>query len=202
MTLKNVKTSLDKISKLLAKAQDDREFLLRNTREIVILCSRSIISVHEGDIKSAKASIKRAGILIEKYKKKATGDLQRYMIIPEQEYVEAACLISILDNRSIPSDTKLKVMPESYILGLLDCIGELKRVILDKIRTGDLEEATRVFVVMEEMYMHLYPFTTYDKVLKEARRKTDVGRALVDDARGVITEEKRRTDLINVLNNS
>ncbi|TFH03255.1 MAG: RNA-binding protein, partial [Nitrosopumilus sp.] len=54
MTLKNVKTSLDKISKSLADVQDNREFLLKNTREIIILCSRAIISVHKGDLKTAK----------------------------------------------------------------------------------------------------------------------------------------------------
>jgi len=40
----------------------------------------------------------------------------------------------------------------------------------------------------------------YDKVLKEARRKIDVDRILVDDARGAITEEKRRFELIKALN--
>jgi translin len=54
MTLKNVKSSLDKISKTLSNTQDNREFLLKNTREIIILCSRSIISVHKGDLKTAK----------------------------------------------------------------------------------------------------------------------------------------------------
>jgi translin len=39
----------------------------------------------------------------------------------------------------------------------------------------------------------------YDKVVKEARRKIDVNRILVDDVRSVITEEKRRTELIKIL---
>ena len=39
----------------------------------------------------------------------------------------------------------------------------------------------------------------YDKVVKEARRKIDVNRILVDDVRSAITEEKRRTELINAL---
>ena len=199
MTLKNARSSLDRISKSLSKTQDDREFLLRNTRKIIILCSRSIISIHKGDSTSAKTHLKRAGILLDKYRKKATGDLRRYMVTPEQEYVEAACLISIVDRKQIPSDKKLKVMPEAYVLGLLDCVGELKRMVFDKIRIGDIEEATRVFDVMENMYLHLYPFSMYDKVIKEARRKTDVDRILVDDARGTVTEEKRRSELIKTL---
>ena len=38
-----------------------------------------------------------------------------------------------------------------------------------------------------------------DKVVKEARRKIDVNRILVDDVRSAITEEKRRTELIKAL---
>ncbi|MEK6817990.1 MAG: RNA-binding protein [Thermoproteota archaeon] len=200
MTLKNVKPSLNKIAKSLSEIQDAREFLLKNTREIIILCSKSIISVHTGDIKSAKNNLKQADVLLKKYKKKATSDLRRYMIMPEQEFVEASSLIAIVEKNEIPSEKELDVMPESYVLGLMDCVGELKRMIFDKIRIGDIDNASRIFEIMENLYLHLYPFSMYDKVVKEARRKIDVDRILVDDARGAITEEKRRSELIKALN--
>jgi translin len=200
MTLKNVKPSLNKISKSLLEVQDAREFLLKNTREIIILCSKSIISVHTEDMKSAKHNLKQADVLLKKYKKKATSDLRRYMIMPEQEFVEAASLIAIVEKNEIPSEKELDVMPESYVLGLMDCVGELKRMIFDKIRIGDIDNASRIFDIMENLYLHLYPFSMYDKVLKEARRKIDVDRILVDDVRGAITEEKRRSELIKALN--
>ncbi|MBI2111364.1 MAG: RNA-binding protein [Nitrosarchaeum sp.] len=200
MTLKNVKPSLNKIAKSLSEVQDAREFLLKNTREIIILCSKSIISVHKEDMKSAKNNLKQADVLLKKYKKKATPDLRRYMITPEQEFVEAASLIAIVEKNEIPSEKQLDVMPESYVLGLMDCVGELKRMIFDKIRIGDIDNASRVFEIMENLYLNLYPFSMYDKVVKEARRKIDVDRILVDDARGAITEEKRRSELIKALN--
>ena len=200
MTLKKVNPSLNKIAKSLAEMQDAREFLLKNTREIIIICSKSIISTHKGDMKSAKNNLKQADVLLKKYKKKATPDLRRYMIIPEQEFVEAASLIAIIEKKEIPSEKELGVMQESYVLGLMDCIGELKRMIFDKIRIGDIDNATRIFEVMENLYLYLYPFSMYDKVLKEARRKIDVDRILVDDVRGAITEEKRRSELITALN--
>ncbi len=199
MTLKNVKSSLDKISKSLAGVQDNREFLIKNTREIIILCSRSIISVHKGDLKTGKKNLSQADLLLKKYRKKATSDLMRYLITPEQEYVEAACLLAVVEGKEIPTDKKLNVMGESYVLGLLDCVGELKRMIFDKIRTGDINNALKVFDVMENLYLHLYPFSMYDKVVKEARRKIDVDRILVEDVRGAITEEKRRSELIKEL---
>ena len=199
MTLKNVKSSLNKITKSLASVQDSREFLLKNTREIIILCSRSIIAVHKGDLKTGKNNLKQADMLLKKYKKKATGNLKRYLITPEQEFVEAACLIAVVEKKEIPSDKKLSVMPESYVLGLLDCIGELKRMVFDKIRIGEIDEATRVFEIMENLYLQLYTFSMYDKVVKEARRKIDVNRILVEDVRSIITEEKRRADLIKTI---
>ena len=199
MTLKNVKSSLNKITKSLGDIQDSREFLLKNTREIIILCSRSIIAVHKGDLKEGRKNLKQAETLLKKYKKKATGQLRRYLITPEQEFVEAACLIAIVEKKEIPSDKKLAVMPESYVLGLLDCVGELKRSIFDKIRIGQIDDANRIFEVMEDLYLQLYTFSMYDKVVKEARRKIDVNRILVDDVRSAITEEKRRTELIKTL---
>ena len=199
MTLKNVKPSLNKIAKDLGETQDAREFLLKNTREIIILCSKSIIAVHKGDLVTGKNNLKLAESLLKKYKKKATGGLRRYLITPEQEFVEAACLIAIVENKEVPSDKKLAVMPESYVLGLLDCVGELKRQVFDKIRMNKIEDATRIFEVMESLYLQLYTFSMYDKVVKEARRKIDVNRILVDDVRSVITEEKRRTELIKIL---
>lgn len=199
MILKNVKSSLNKITKSLGEIQDSREFLLKNTREVIILCSRSIIAIHKGNLKEGKENLKQADRLLKKYKKKATGQLKRYLITPEQEFVEAACLIAIVEKKEIPSNEKLGVMPESYVLGLLDCVGELKRRIFDKIRVGQIDEATEVFDIMEDLYLQLYTFSMYDKIVKEARRKIDVNRILVDDVRSAITEEKRRTELIKTM---
>ena len=200
MALKNVKVSLNKIAKSLSEVQDAREFLLKNTREVIILCSKSIMAVHSGDMKLAKNNLAQADALLKKYKKKATPDLVRYLITPEQEYVEAVSLIAIVDKKEIPSEKKLGVMPESYVLGLMDCVGELKRMVFDKIRIGDIDSASRIFEIMENLYLDLYQFSMYDKVLKEARRKIDVDRILVDDVRGAITEDKRRSELIKAIN--
>jgi translin len=199
MTLSNVRNSLPKISKSLERVQDNREFLLKNTREIINLCSFAIISIHKEDLKSAKINLKKAEKLLKKYRSKAKLDLQKYLIIPEQEFVEARSLISIVEKNEIPSEKELGVMDESYVLGLLDCVGELKRMVFDKIRIGKIEEATRIFDIMENLYLQLYRFSAYDKVLKECRKKIDVNRILVDDVRGVITEERRRSELIQAL---
>ena len=71
---------------------------------------------------------------------------------------------------------------------------------IDKIRVGDSKRATQLFDVMENLYLLLYPFASYDKIVKETRRKLDVNRMLVEETRSVLTEEIRRQELINAIN--
>jgi len=200
MTIKNVKSSLPLISKNLEKTNSKREFLIKNNRETVILCSQAIISIHKNDLNTAKKKIAKAKSELTKLKQKTSGNLVRYIITPEQEFVEAASLLAVIEGKEIPSVKSLNVSDESYILGLLDCIGELKRQVIDKIRVGDSKRATQLFDVMENLYLLLYPFASYDKIVKETRRKLDVNRMLVEETRSVLTEEIRRQELIKAIN--
>ena len=200
MTIKNVKSSLPLISKNLEKTNAKREFLIKNNRETVILCSQAIISIHKNDLNTAKKKIAKAKSELTKLKQKTSGNLVRYIITPEQEFVEAASLLAVIEDKEIPSVKSLNVSDESYILGLLDCIGELKRQVIDRIRVGDSKRATQLFDVMENLYLLLYPFASYDKIVKETRRKLDVNRMLVEETRSVLTEEIRRQELIKAIN--
>ena len=203
MGLKNVKSSLPQISRELEKTNSSREFLIKNNREVIVNCSQAIIAIHKNDLDSAKLKIKKAKSLLVKLKQKAKGDLDRYLLTPEQELVEAVALLSVIEGKQIPTYKSIKVSGESYILGLLDCIGELKRQVIDQIRIGNSKNAERYFGIMEELYLVLYTFATYDKIVKEARRKLDVNRMLVEDTRLVLPEESRRQEFIkNIRNNS
>ena len=199
MALKNIKSSLQGISKSLKASNASREFLIKNTRDVVILCSHSIIATHKGDLRLAKQKIKKAEAVLKVNQKKAKNEFKKYLITPEQEFVEANSFLAVVENKEIPSLKSLNVSDESYILGLLDCIGELKRLVLDNIRNGQLKEADRIFNVMENLYQALYPFAMYDKIVKETRRKLDVNRILVEETRSVITEEIRRNHFVKAL---
>ena len=197
MTLHRVKTSLAEISKYLDKTQRTREDLIKSTREIIVLSSKAISAIHQTDLKTATKNTKRAESLIKRLRKRATGDLARYMLVPEQEYVEAMALLAIVQNNTIPSRKDLDISEEAYVLGLLDCVGELKRMILDQLRRDESTSAMKTFDIMEALYQELYHFSIYDKVLKDARRKIDVNRSLVESIRSTITEEVRRSKFID-----
>jgi translin len=200
MSLKNVKSSLSKISKSLNDMQNSREYLIKNTREVILLCSQSIISIHRLDIEMGRKKAEHAKKLLDEIRKKSKVDLHRYIITAEQELVEAFAFISLVEKSDIPSAESLGVRGESYILGLLDCIGELKRLVYDSIRVGKANDAKKFFEVMENLYLFLYPFAVYDKIINETRRKLDVNRILIEDARAAVTEEIRRSALIDAIN--
>ena len=199
MSVKNVKSSLNDISKSLHNVNAAREYLIKNTRDVVILCSHSIIAAHKGDLRLAKQKIKNAELVLKKNHKKAKDGFKKYLMTPEQELVEACSFLAVIENKEIPSLKSMKVSKESYVLGLLDCIGELKRLMLDNIRKDQLKEANRIFNVMENLYLILYPFAIFDKIVKEARRKLDVNRSLVEESRAIITEEIRRNHFVKAL---
>ncbi len=201
MKMQNVKKSLDKISKNLSSKLNSREFLLKQTREVNMLCSHAIILIHKQEITQAKKKIKKAHNLLKRLEKRSTEDLRKYLINPEQELVEAYALTSVIENKEIPLASTLKVSDDAYVLGLLDCIGELKRQVFEKVRGGHVDEAARLFETMESLYQYLYPFATYDKVVRETRRKLDVNRSLLEDVRSVITEESRRMDFVRMMTN-
>ena len=200
MSIKNVRSSLSKISKSLNDTQNAREYLIKSTREVVILCSQSIIAIHRSDTRTGREKAEHAKKLLDKIRQKADGELYKHLILPEQELVEAFAFLSVAEKSEIPSAESLGVRGESYILGLLDCIGELKRLVYDSIIVGKTQDAKKFFEIMENLYLSLYPFATYDKIVNEVRRKLDVNRILIEETRAAVTEEIRRSALIDAIN--
>ena len=199
MSLDAAKESLETIARSLSDVHDAREFLIRNTRDVIILCSRSIAAVHRGDMCGAASKADEAERLLRLHREKADGQLAIHLAVAEQELVEARALIAIASHKQVPPASQLGAPDGPYVLGLLDCVGELKRLTLDCIRSGDANEAQRIFGIMEELYEAVYPFATLDKVVKDVRRKLDVNRSLIEGVRAAVTEEARRAELIRAL---
>jgi translin len=187
---------LDEIAGALERMQESRDAILGGSRRVIGLCSRAIMSVHGGRVDEAARTIKEAGPLLEELRSRAHPRTAHHLIPAEQEYVEASALLAVVRGGEIPKRDKLGVMPESYILGLLDMVGELKRLMLDHMRAGRTGSALSVFDAMDGMYGELYRFAAYDKILKESRRKLDVCRMVLETSRSAITEERRRQDMV------
>jgi translin len=84
----------------------------------------------------------------------------------------------------------------SYVLGLLDCIGEIKRIIYDKLRKNKVEDIENLFKIMDDIYGSIYPLAVFDNLVPGLRKKLDVSRHLIEDVRSMMTEEERRRVLM------
>ena len=200
MSFTNVHGSLDEINRELRSIEERREILIKNTRDMIMLCSRSIIALHNNEMDNACNQISQAKIMLNKFKEYAKTDLQKYIAVAEQEFVEAYVLKSIVEESSLPTKNELNVLGSSYLTGLLDCIGELKRMVYDRMRAGKAEDATKLFAIMQDLYSVVYPFAVYDNLIPGLRRKLDVSKMLIEDIRAVITEEMRRGIMIKAIN--
>ena len=194
-----IQSSLEEIDKNLKDIQDRREKLIKGTRDVVMLCSKSIVAMHHNLLDDAKSKMEQAKAMLEEFRQYARHDLYRYIAVAEQELVEAYALRSVMDDKPMPSMKELDVTGEPYLTGLLDCIGEIKRLVYDRMRSGKGKDAEKLFATMEEIYNAIYPFAVYDNIVSGLRKKLDVARILIEDIRATVTEENRRKALIEAV---
>jgi translin len=196
----SLELKVEAIKKNLEVLEERREALIKGTRDILIYCSKSIVSLHNGEIKSADQFINRADESLKNLKNIAGDDLQRYLSTAEQEFVEAKTFYCIIQDQYSMNLVDLNVSNASYIMGLLDCVGEVKRLIYDKIRLGNSQNITKLFGVIEDIFSSIYPLSVYDNLIPGLRKKLDVARILIEDIRAFLTEEKQRSDLTCKIN--
>ncbi|HET8856956.1 MAG TPA: RNA-binding protein [Nitrososphaeraceae archaeon] len=200
MVSEKVKISLKSVHDDLQSIENRREHLIKESRDIVILCSQSIISLHQGNIQESQLKLDKAKNLYLSLKTVAEDDLSRYLSTSEQELVEANLLMNIVKNESLLGISDIGVSSQAYLFGILDCIGEIKRMVYDMVRYGRFDKAESLFIVMQEIYNAVYPFSIYDNIVNGIRKKLDVCKILIENTRELITEESRRSLLIGSLN--
>lgn len=194
--LSNVQADVEEINKKFKDIEERRNAIIKGTRDATILCSKAIVSMHAHKKNESIEYIEKAKKLLQQFKEMGKEDLQRYLYVAEQEFVEAYCLFSISENSVIPSMKSLEVSDISYVMGLLDCIGEIKRMIIDKIRLEGTSDINTLFELMDKIYGIIYPLAVYDNLMPGLRKKLDVSRILIENVRGILTEENRRTIMI------
>lgn len=197
--MKELQDSIDTITTDLKAVEERREKLIKGTRDVIMLCSKSIVALHNEKYADASQRAGKAKELLDELRQTAQTDLYRYIIVAETELVEASALQAIISGSSIPSMQTLNVHGNSYILGLLDCVGELKRLVYDRMRNGKSDDAKDLFVLMEQIYIMLFPFAAYDNIVQGVRRKLDVARMLIEDTRAAITEDARRITMLDAI---
>lgn len=104
-----------------------------------------------------------------------------------KEVAEACIVYALLRNEPVPSPEDLGVDDAPYLNGLLEAMGELRRAVLDAIRSDDLTTAEMFLSVMDEVYYAAMSFDQADAVTQGARRRTDTLRAILERTRSDVT---------------
>lgn len=192
--------SLKGSEKALLDIMGKRERILKTSRDSISLCSKAIVHIHTGKLAEAEREIEEAGKTLKALRTEAgTTGLTRYLVSPEAEYVEASSVRAIVMGRPLPSAKELGVSDEGYLMGLLDTVGEVKRLLLDAIMRSETVKAKQYFELMEGLYAVLSPFAVFDNVVNGIRRKIDVARMLTEDVRGIMAEEARRSNMVSYM---
>lgn len=170
--------------------------MLKASRDVILSCSRAIVLLHAGKRPEAARETDKARALLDEMRKDAKGSLSRYLVSPETEFVEATVVEAMVSGGQVPAAGDLSVSDEAYLLGLLDTVGELKRMLLVSITQGKTRKASEYFDMIEKLYAVLSPFAVFDNVVNGVRRKIDVARMITEDTRGIVAEETRRQVLL------
>ncbi len=198
LSFENVQNSLNSLSSQMKELEQRREALIKETREVISLCSKAIILLHGDKVKDSEAMLNSASSSIKKLKDYVICDLDRYLWPAEQEYVEAYVLKEIVERKSyLSGHNELNVSLNAYVTGLLDCTGEIKRMIYDNLRKNNHGYSLSLFEIMQSIYNLVYPFSFYDNLIPGIRKKLDVSKRMMEDVRITMTEEYQRTMFLN-----
>jgi len=181
-----------------------REKLLELTRKTTRLASWAIIQIHRGQIPKAKSTLREAeesiaemrGLLDECSEFKQAG----YVIVAFQEFSEANVLLGYASRKKLLSQREVAVDWMPYVLGLLDFIGELRRMTMDELKAGKPKEAQETFESMGALFEDLLSLDR-TSIVPTFRRKMDVAKKLVEATRADVVADIRRSSLEKTMKN-
>lgn len=194
---------IDRINKSFEARTSARDQALIHARAITRHSANSIRATHRGEndiaqehiLEIRKLAIELKSILSEFSDLYYAGYTQDAL----KEYCEACLTSAIIENKPIPDPEKLGVEYATYLNGLAECVGELRRRCLDILRQGYSEEAERLLGWMDDIYSYLVTMDYPDAVTNGLRRQTDLVRGIVERTRGDLTISLREQHLENTI---
>jgi len=189
--MSNLENDVKSISDHLTKKQNDFDRVMELVRDTVRHSAQAITMLHNNNIKEASKTLESAERMVANLKK---FDLEfgYHSKQAYQEYAEAKIFFEIKRLHEIPSFAKIGVDRESYLMGLMDVMGELKREIIESLGGKKIKEAEEYFKIMKEIYDGTRSIRFAEAVLNGFRRKQDVARIQVESAGSEILSFKSK----------
>ena len=173
--------------------------VMDRARKARVLSKQVILHVHSESINEAKEKLEEAGDLL----REMTEFINEHVEIgrfdevsaAQEEYAEASIIFKLKTLNAFPSLGEVGVSYSTYLMGLGDVPGELRRQALDALRMGDLEKAEALLNTMERIYLSLVSMEE-TPFLRGLRRKLDIARGVIERTRSELTAEagRRRLD--------
>jgi len=180
-----------------------RENALKQTRKLTRNCANAIRAIHRDEQESAEENMDAANSIVVNL----FGSLKDY---PEfyfsgytqdalKEYVEARLTINFLKNKPLPSPEEMGIEYSTYLKGMAETIGEMRRRCLDILRQGYSDEAERLLDLMDEIYSILVTIDYPDAITHGLRRQTDMVRGIIERTRADLTTSLRQQHMQQAL---
>jgi translin len=176
-----------------------RERALSQARTLTRHCATAIRAVHRDEYESAQEHLREAARMAQSLHT----DLSEfpglfyagYTQDALKEFAEASIVYALIVNESLPAPDDLRLENATYLNGLAEAAGELRRRCLDILRHGYSEEAERLMVHMDDIYAVLTTMDYPDAITGGLRRQTDIVRSVTERTRGDLTLSLRQQHL-------
>jgi translin len=192
------KSDMEKIQNELLSYDKARERLQVLTRNATRLCGWSMVQIHRGNLSQASKTLSEAKQALDEIEKllSAHVELPQFgqVLVAFQEYAEGKLLLQMKKNGKLASLIEIGTSSTAYLLGMLDFIGEMRRMILDSLRNGRTDEAQLLLSNMEKVYEDLFSLDR-TSILPNFRRKLDAARRILETTRGDVASDMRRVSL-------
>ena len=198
--MKNLDDLIGEIESRLDEKDEVRELTIKSSRTIARLSGSAIQGMHRGQDVGSQLQDAREEVFKLKSLLKDHPDLYHAGFVENamQEACEAFLVHAILEADALPSPKELGVTDTSYLLGLGDVVGELRRFALEHLRRGEVHRASAYLEQMERILDALMRFD-YPTALVALKRKQDVARSLIEKTRGEVAVAARSQELADKL---
>ena len=180
-----------------------RDRALSITRTLIRHASHAIRAVHRNEHEDARAELDAAAKLATELQANLHEFPSVYYAGYTQdalkEYAEANIVYALLNGKELPNPEDLNLEHSTYLQGLAETIGEMRRRCLDILREGHSKEAEKLMESMDDIYGVLVTMDYPDAITGGLRRLTDLARGIVERTRGDLTISLRQARLENSL---
>jgi translin len=180
-----------------------REHALATSRMLIRQCANTIRAAHRGQEAEASELLRIAGQTAATLRAGLDGhpelSFAGYAQDALKEYAEAALVCAFLRGDPPPTPEALQVEPAAYLNGLAEAVSELRRAILDALKSGGVARAEVLLEIMDDVYSMLITVDFPDAITGGLRRTTDALRAVLERTRGDVTAAVRQDQLVAAL---